>query len=146
MKANASQSQQLRIDEVSSQYTVGEFRLLHVEWMTESHRPNYMIQDPGLKKIYRLLNPRVHIHSDKTLGRDIKEVFEVSKERLKEILKEHEGHFHIAFDAWAAPNNHDYLGIVLVWCWEGQIEVLTLDLIEYVFFSMHVLIVIVASD
>ncbi len=61
-------------------------------------------------------------------------------------MKEHEGRFHIAFDAWAALNNHDYLGIVLVWCQEGRIEVLTLDLIEYVFFSMRVLIVIVASE
>ncbi len=143
MKANSSKSQQLHIDEVSSQYTIGEFRLLHVEWMTESHCPNYMIKDPGLQRIYRLLNPRVQIHSDNTLGRDIKEVFEVLKERLKELLKEHEGHFHIAFDAWAAPNNHDYLGIVLVWCRNGHIEVLTLDLIEYVVHWMPVLVLTV---
>ncbi len=51
---------------------------------------------------------------------------------MKEWLKEHEGHFHIAFDAWAAPNSHDYLGIVLVWCDKGQIQVVTLDLIECV--------------
>ncbi len=50
MKVNSSKSQQLRIDEVLSQYTVGEFHLLHVEWMTELHCSNYMIKDPGFKE------------------------------------------------------------------------------------------------
>ncbi|PBL01892.1 hypothetical protein ARMGADRAFT_1023273 [Armillaria gallica] len=94
MKANSSQSKQLKIDEVLSQYTI--------------------IKDPGLQKIYCLLNPQVQIHSDKTLGYNIKEVFEVSKKQLKEILREHER----------------------FWCHKGWIEVLTLDLIEYIFCCM----------
>ncbi|SJL18670.1 uncharacterized protein ARMOST_22267 [Armillaria ostoyae] len=130
MKASSTKSKQTKIDEVASRYTYGEFHLLHAEWMTQSHRPTLIIEDPKLQEIYRLLNPNVKIPSDTTLGCDIKEVYEVSKERMKEMLKEHEGRFHITFDAWAAPNSHDYLGIVLVWCHEGQIRVVTLDLVE----------------
>ncbi len=139
LKAKMSTSKQLKIDEVASQYTHGEFRLLHAEWMDQLHCPQAIIQDPGLQKIYRLLNPRVQIHSDMTVGCDIKEVYEVSKEQLKEMLKEHEGRFHIAFDAWAVLNHHDYPGVVLIWCHDGHIEVITLDLIEYVLHSPLIL-------
>ncbi len=138
LKAKTSTVKQLKINEVASQYTHGEFRLLHAEWMTQSHRPQAIITDPGLQKIYRLLNPRVQIHSEMTVRHDIKEVYEVSKDRLKEMLKEHEGCFHIAFDAWAAPNHHNYLGVVLIWCHDGHIKVVTLDLIEYVPHSLLV--------
>lgn len=99
--------------------------------MTQSHRPTLAIKDEKLRQIYWLLNPQVKIHSDTTLGQDIKETYEVSKERLKELLKEHEGRFHVAFDAWLAPNSHDYLGIMLVWCDKGKICVVTLDLVMY---------------
>ncbi len=131
MKANSAMSKQLKITDIASQYTEGEFWLLHVEWMTQSHRPTLAIKDEKLRQIYWLLNPQVKIHSDTTLGQDIKETYEVSKERLKELLKEHEGRFHVAFDAWLAPNSHDYLGIMLVWCDKGKICVVTLDLVMY---------------
>ncbi len=36
------------------------------------------------------------------------------------------------FDAWAASNSHDYLGIVLVWCQDGEICVVTLDIVKCV--------------
>ncbi len=130
MKANSATSKQLKITDIALQYTEGEFQLLHTKWMTQSHWPTIMIEDKKLQQIYWLLNPQVKIHSDTTLSWDIQEVYEVSKERLKELLKEHEGCFHVAFNAWSAPNSHDYLGIVLVWCDKGQIRVVTLDLVE----------------
>ncbi len=98
MKADSSKLKQLKINDVASHYNAGEFHLLHIEWMVQSHRPTTIIEDPKLQEIYCLLNPQVRIHSDMTLRCDIKEVYEVSKERLKQLLKEHEGWFHIAFD------------------------------------------------
>ncbi len=139
-------ARQLKIDEIVSKYTDGEFRYLTVEWLTQCHRPNIIIEDIPLQKIFRLLNPAVNIHSDTTAGCDIKEVYEVSKEQLKQMLKvnswlsqntcllnmvqEHDGRFHVAFDAWLALNHNKFLGIVLIWCRDGHIEVVTLDLIE----------------
>ncbi|KAK0430765.1 hypothetical protein EV421DRAFT_1912525 [Armillaria borealis] len=115
MKASSASSKQLKIMDIASQYNEGEFRLLHIYW---------------------LLNPQVKIHSDMMLDCDIKEVYEVSKERLKELLKEHEGRFHVTFDAWSAPNSHDYLSIMLVWCDKGQICVVMLDSVEGTHWSL----------
>ncbi len=145
MKANSATSKQLKITDIASQYTEGEFWLLHTEWMTQSHRPTVMIEDEKLQQIYQLLNPQVKIHSDMTLSQDIQEVYEVSKEQLKELLKEHEGRFHVAFDAWSAPNSHDYLGIVLVWCNKGQIWVVTLDLVECVALTLFLSYILTLS-
>ncbi len=100
-------------------------------WRSLTNQPSWL-KTKKLQQIYWLLNPQVKIHSDMTLGHDINEVYEVSKEWLKEMLKEHEGHFHVTFNAWSTPNSHDYLGIVLVWCDKGQIRVVMLDLVEYV--------------
>ncbi|KAK0473532.1 hypothetical protein EDD18DRAFT_1092071, partial [Armillaria luteobubalina] len=130
MKAQNTKLKQPKINEVISSYNYGEFRLLHVEWFTESHHPDMMIKDPGLQRIYCHLNPQVKICFDKMVSCNIKETFEVTKERLKELLREHEGCFHIIFNAWAAPNSHDFLGTVLIWCCNGHIEVVTLDMIE----------------
>ncbi|SJL14102.1 uncharacterized protein ARMOST_17557 [Armillaria ostoyae] len=121
---------QSKINEIASKYTDGEFRYLMVEWLTQCHRPNTIIEDVLLQKIFHLLNPAVNVHSDTTAGRDIKEVYEVSKEQLKQMLKEHDGRFHVTFDAWSVPNHNEFLGIVLIWCRDGHIEVVTLDLIE----------------
>ncbi len=133
IKAQNTKLKQPKINEVISSYNHGEFHLLHVEWLTESHWPDAIIEDPGLQRIYCHLNPQVKIHSDTMVGYDIKETFEVLKERLKELFREHNGHFHIAFNTWAVPNSHDFLGIMLVWCCDGHIEVVTLDMIEWVF-------------
>ncbi len=80
-------AKQPKINKIASKYTNGEFRYLMVEWLTQCHWPNIIIKDIPLQKIFCLLNPAVNIHSDTTAGHDIKEVYEVLKEQLKQMLK-----------------------------------------------------------
>ncbi|KAK0442738.1 uncharacterized protein EV420DRAFT_1278272, partial [Desarmillaria tabescens] len=43
---------QPRIDEITLKYTDGEFCYLTVEWLTQCHRPNTIIEDAPLQKIF----------------------------------------------------------------------------------------------
>ncbi|KAK0433217.1 uncharacterized protein EV420DRAFT_1489356 [Desarmillaria tabescens] len=78
---------QQKIGEIASKYMGGEFRYLMVEWLMQCHWPNTIIEDVLLQKIFQLLNPVVNIHSDIMAGHNVKEIYEVSKEQLKRMLK-----------------------------------------------------------
>ena len=89
-----------------------------------------------------------HIPSPTTVSRDIKIVFEKSRERIDKILKvsplffllslsqltlflqEHPGHVHFATDAWSAPNHRAFVAWTVHLHHEGHILTFLLDIME----------------
>jgi hypothetical protein len=56
-------------------------------WVAHRHRPFAIVEDDELINIFMDLNNKVEVPSRFTLSRDVKEIFELSRIKVAEILK-----------------------------------------------------------
>jgi hypothetical protein len=56
-------------------------------WVARRHRPFAIVEDDELIEIFMDLNNKVEVPSRFTVSRDVKEIFELSRKRVAEILK-----------------------------------------------------------
>ena len=62
-------------------------RYLLAKWMSRRFRPFMMVEDLEFLEIFQMLNARIQIPSARTLARDVREIFAMSKSNVKELLE-----------------------------------------------------------
>jgi hypothetical protein len=70
-----------------STYTPHKFRMKIVIWVAHCHRPFAIVKDDKLIDIFMDLNNKVEVPSRSTVSRDVKEIFDMSRKRVANILK-----------------------------------------------------------
>jgi Na+-transporting NADH:ubiquinone oxidoreductase subunit NqrA len=56
-------------------------------WVARRHRPFSIVEDPELLDIFTDLNNKVVTPSRYTVSRDVKEIFQLSRKQVSELLK-----------------------------------------------------------
>jgi alpha-amylase/alpha-mannosidase (GH57 family) len=56
-------------------------------WVARRHRPFTIVEDDELIDIFMDLNNKVEVPSRSTVSRDVKEIFDMSRKRVANILK-----------------------------------------------------------
>jgi len=70
-----------------SSYSYPKFQLKLALWVARRHRPFAIVEDEELIDIFMDLNNKVEVPSQQTLSRDVKEIFQISRTRVAEILQ-----------------------------------------------------------
>ena len=70
-----------------STYTPHKLRMKIALWIARRHRPFSIIEDPELINILVDLNSKVVTPSRYTVSRDVKEIFQMSRSKVLQILK-----------------------------------------------------------
>jgi hypothetical protein len=70
-----------------STYTPHKFPMKLAIWVARRHRPFTIVEDEELVDIFRDLNNKVQVPSRFTVSRDVKEIFDMSRLKVAEILK-----------------------------------------------------------
>ncbi|PIL29554.1 hypothetical protein GSI_08362 [Ganoderma sinense ZZ0214-1] len=85
---------------------------------------------PEFRELLRMLYARVEIPSRVTVSRDVKDIFEDSRARVKAKLQALPGKIHICMDGWMSPNVISFLGVTAHWHENGSIQHVILDFIK----------------
>ncbi|TFY74006.1 hypothetical protein EWM64_g10006 [Hericium alpestre] len=83
-----------------------------------------------LQRMFQMLYAKVDIPLDKTISRDVKEIFAVSKKNVANMLQRYTGKIHIGVDGWSSPNLFSFLGIIVFLVQNGEMLSLILDFIR----------------
>ncbi|EPT01252.1 hypothetical protein FOMPIDRAFT_1091464, partial [Fomitopsis schrenkii] len=86
------------------QHTQSETRAEIVRWVSESMRPFNIVKDRGFISLMKTGRPEYKIPSPTTVGRDVRKVFERTRGRVAQMLKDYDGDLNFATDAWTSPN------------------------------------------
>jgi hypothetical protein len=70
-----------------STYSYPKFRVKLALWVARRHRPFSIIEDEELIDIFMDLNNRVEVPSHVTVSCDVKEIFQISRVKVVEILQ-----------------------------------------------------------
>jgi hypothetical protein len=70
-----------------STYNPHKFRMKIAIWVSCRHRPFTIIEDDELIDIFMDLNNKVEVPSRFTVSRDVKEIFDMSRKKVVEMLK-----------------------------------------------------------
>ena len=70
-----------------STYSYPKFRVKLALWVARRHRPFSIVEDEELIDIFMDLNNKVEVPSRKTISRDVKEIFQISRAKVAEILQ-----------------------------------------------------------
>lgn len=70
-----------------STYTRHKHRMKIALWVARRHRPFSIVEDPELLDIFTDLNNKVVTPSRYTVSRDVKEIFQLSRKKVSELLK-----------------------------------------------------------
>jgi hypothetical protein len=132
-----------------STYTPHKHRMKIALWVAHRNRPFSIVEDSELLDIFYDLNSKVVTPSLYTVSRDVKEIFQMSRVKVVEILKvctclcvaimimclimvkAYPGKLHLCADGWTSPNVIAFIGITVHWVSEGQIMSLILDFVKY---------------
>ena len=68
-------------------YTPARMRYLLAKWVSRRFRPFAIVEDPELIAIFQMLYGRAQIPSASTVSRDVKEIFELTKISVKQLLQ-----------------------------------------------------------
>jgi hypothetical protein len=79
-----------------------------------------------------MLYNKVDIPCERTVSRDIQDIYRLSKAYVAEVLQEHIRKIHFAVDGWASPNRISILGISCIRYSNGSIEAFSLDFVKCV--------------
>ncbi|SJL03663.1 uncharacterized protein ARMOST_16509 [Armillaria ostoyae] len=112
------------------QHTKQESRAEHVRWIAESSRPFAIVKDRGYNCLMKTGRPSCYVPSPSTVARDVKTVFGNTRQRISEMLQEHEGDLHFATDAWTSPNHRPYVAVTVHFEDKGKPVSLLLDIVE----------------
>jgi hypothetical protein len=56
-------------------------------WVSRRHRPFAIVEDDELIDIFMDLNNKVEVPSESTVSRDVKEIFQISRVRVAQMLQ-----------------------------------------------------------
>jgi hypothetical protein len=56
-------------------------------WVSRRHRPFAIVEDDELIDIFMDLNNKVEVPSESTVSRDVKEIFQISRARVAQMLQ-----------------------------------------------------------
>lgn len=101
-------------------------------WVAESARPFAIVDDRCYKWLQREGRPKHYVPSARTVARDLKKLYQMSREKLgaelqvsnqaklkRELLtqnkKAYDGDLALALDCWTSPNHHAFLSITVTW-------------------------------
>lgn len=68
-------------------YSASRLRFLVAMWVARRHHPFTIVDDPEFQEILRMLYPKIKLPSRVTVSRDVRDIFERTRERLKDKLK-----------------------------------------------------------
>lgn len=112
-----------------SSYSKEKFRYGVATWVSKCHRPFKIIEDAPLQDLFKMLYAKVDIPSWKTVGRDVQEIFQLSKASVAKHLQSQQSAIHVSFDGWSSPNVISFLGVVVSFESKGEINTFILDFI-----------------
>jgi Na+-transporting NADH:ubiquinone oxidoreductase subunit NqrA len=119
-------------------------------WVARRHRPFAIVEDPELLEIFHDLNNKCTTPSASTVSRDVKEIFQVSRKKVAQLLQvrvllllsftwysperqAYRGKLHIGVDGWTSPQAISFLGITVHWVVDGKVSSIILDFVKCVF-------------
>lgn len=70
-----------------SSYDKASFRFWIALWVARRYRPFLIVEDPELLKLFTMLFARVDVPSASTVSRDIKEIFDISRQAVRTTLQ-----------------------------------------------------------
>ncbi|KAH9851007.1 hypothetical protein C2E23DRAFT_711222, partial [Lenzites betulinus] len=73
-------------------------------WVSRRHRPFLIVEDPELRKAFRMLYGKVDIPSRGTVARDVHVLVDHTKAKLIDLLTSLPFKIHICVDGWTSPN------------------------------------------
>ena len=68
-------------------YSYARVRFLLAMWIARRHRPFTIVEDPEFRELLRMLYVRVEIPSRVTVARDLRDIFDDSRARVKAKLR-----------------------------------------------------------
>ncbi|KAK6968915.1 hypothetical protein R3P38DRAFT_2414910, partial [Favolaschia claudopus] len=80
-------------------------RVEHVRWISESLRPFTVVQDRGYRRLMKSGRPSTYIPSLRTVARDVKILFDKTRERLRKRFEKIPACPSVYTDAWTSPNH-----------------------------------------
>nr|GAT45036.1 predicted protein [Mycena chlorophos] len=110
-------------------YNVGRFRMSLAQWIAVRNRLHAAVKDAELVQAFRTLQPNVHVPSDNTVGRDIKQILKIMQPHIIQIFKDHDGVFHAMLDGWTSANVLSIVGLVLQWVDDNQLRNVLIEMI-----------------
>ena len=130
-----------------STYTPHKHRMKIALWVAHCNCPFAIVEDSELLDIFYDLNSKVVTPSYYTVSHDVKEIFQMSRIQVANILKvwivpsrllflhltrpqAYPGKLHLCADRWTLPNVISFIGIIVHWVSEGQIVSLILDFVK----------------
>lgn len=91
-----------------------------------------IVEDKAYVKTLQMMNANVTIPGRKTVSRDIKAVYKISKVHVKRIIAEALGRMHEMMDGWSSPNVLSILGVATTFMKDNEMITIVLDCIKYV--------------
>ncbi|KAE9398963.1 hypothetical protein BT96DRAFT_745789, partial [Gymnopus androsaceus JB14] len=73
--------------------------------------PFCVVQDHGYRWLQKEGRPDQYVPSKETILRDIKNLFEKTKEKIATELQDYDGKIPIAIDCWTSPNHCAWMSI-----------------------------------
>ncbi|KAJ7611033.1 hypothetical protein B0H17DRAFT_967118, partial [Mycena rosella] len=86
--------------------------------------------DRAYRKLMKTGRPTAYIPSPSTIARDVKVLFQKTRDRLKERFKKTPACISLATDAWTSPNHHAYVAVSGHWEEDGKRINCLLDFVE----------------
>jgi hypothetical protein len=91
------------------------FRKKLVKWVALDDQPFIAVEQKSFLEMIASIDPALEIRSADTIRRDLMQLFDAEKQRVRKLLQETPGRISFAIDAWTSPNNHGFLGITAHW-------------------------------
>ncbi|KAE9400296.1 hypothetical protein BT96DRAFT_772648, partial [Gymnopus androsaceus JB14] len=80
-------------------------RIVMARWVSECACPFRIVQDRGYHWLQKEGRPDRYVPSKETMSRDVKHLFEKTKEKIAVELQDYDGEIPIALDCWTSPNH-----------------------------------------
>ncbi|KAF8156754.1 hypothetical protein B0H34DRAFT_657924, partial [Crassisporium funariophilum] len=123
-----------------SQYTESKHRMKITLWVACRNCPFSIVEDPELLNIFLHLNAHCVTPGRRTVSRNIKEIFLLSRKNVGAILQAsiqfianifaYPGKIHICAGGWTSPNVISFIGATAHWIIDGKMVTVILDYIK----------------
>ncbi|KAJ8582888.1 hypothetical protein M405DRAFT_749564, partial [Rhizopogon salebrosus TDB-379] len=101
-----------------------------VTYSHENSRPFEIVKDRGFQCLMKTGRPEHYIPSPATVSRDVRMVFACTRERIAQMLQQHDGELNFATDAWTSPNHRAFVAVTVHFEHNGQPLAMLLDIVE----------------
>jgi hypothetical protein len=108
-----------------------------VRWVCEDLRPFQIVKDRGFRCLMKTGRPEIYIPSPETISRDVRLIYARTRERLAQILQQHEGKLSFSTDGWTSPNHRAFVAFMVHLEHKGSPLTLPLQIVELAQVSQH---------